>query len=330
MPRTISILRLFSASIAIASLLAACSGGSGTEPVTPGATGSPGNSSAWTGEPEGILAFVSFRGGDQEIFVKDLPDGEETNLTNDPAEDFDPDISEDGSKIAFVSNREGAGQTHIYVMDVDGGGLEQITEGSGGAQTPRWSRDGTRIAFSLGGAGVAVMDADGGNVRELLRTDATGEPAPCKSGAFVGGWSPDDSDIIYYSPVGTEEGQLCLLSAEGGEPEVLLDAPGELAAEPVISPDGKSVVYRGIVGGQHDIWLLDIATGERTNITDDADLDIEPDWSPDGQWIAFGSLRPGAPFFDLFIMRPDGTDVRQVTTDPAKEANPVWGRKSKE
>jgi TolB protein len=66
-------------------------------------------------------------------------------------------------------------------------------------------------------------------------------------------------------------------------------------------------------------------TGERTNLTNDPDLDIEPDWSPAGDWIAFGSLRPGAPFFDLYVMRPDGTDVRQVTTDPAKEANPVWG-----
>jgi len=329
MPPAISLLRLFSAPIAIAMMLSACDGGNGTAEPTPVPTAPP-VSGAWTAEPEGVLAFVSFREGEQEIFVKEVPDGKEINLTNNPAEDFDPDISEDGRRIAFVSNREGAGQTHIYVMDSAGGESVRLTEKDGGAQTPRWSRDGSRIAYSLGGAGVAVMDAAGGNVEVLLETDAAGEPAPCKGGAFVGGWSPDDSEIIYYSPVGTEEGQLCLLSAEGGEPEVMLDVPGELAAEPVISPDGKSVVYRGVVNGQHDIWILDIESGARTNLTEDADLDIEPDWSPDGQWIAFGSLRPGAPFFDLFIMRPDGTAVRQVTADPAKEANPVWGPRAEE
>ena len=142
---------------------AACGGGSG-ETETPGVP-----------EPGGRLAFVSFREGDQEIFAKDLPDGDEINLTNDPSDDFDPDISEDGSKVAFVSNR--GGRLHIYVMGVDGGGVRLI-DGTEGAQTPRWSRDGTKIAYSTGGAGVTVIDRDGGNARVLLKADGGSGPAP--------------------------------------------------------------------------------------------------------------------------------------------------------
>jgi TolB protein len=305
--------------------LAACGGGDGggeTSGETSGATRSAG---AESGEPSGRLAFVSFREGDQEIFVKELPDGEETNLTNDPGDDFDPDISEDGTRIAFVSNREG-GTPHVYTMNADGSGLEALAEGTAGAQTPRWSRDGTKIAFALGGA-VTVMDADGGNKRTLLEPDGEEVPAPCRGGAFVGGWTPDDSKIVYYSAVAdAQEGQICLVPADGGEPEVVLAELGQFLVEPVISPDGRYIVYRAIIDGQHDIWVLDQETGERTNLTNDPALDIEPDWSPDGQWIAFGSLREGAPFFDLFVMRADGSDERQVTTDPAKEANPVWGK----
>ena len=255
--------------------------------------------------------------------MKELPDGEEIDLTNDPSDDFDPDISEDGSQIAFVSLR--TGQPQVYVIGIDGGGLRQLTESRDGAQTPRWSRDGRWIAYSDGGA-VAVIAAEGGEATTLGAPDQRASPAPCKSGAFIGGWSPDDRVITYYSATAaTNEGQVCTVSADGGEPTVLVSAPGTIAAEPVFSPDGTQMVYRAIVNGQHDIWLLDVATGKQTNVTDDADLDIEPDWSPDGQWIAFGSLRPGAPFFDLYVMRPDGSDVRQVTEDPAKEANPVWG-----
>jgi TolB protein len=316
-------------------LTSACNGsGAPTGPGTDAPSGAPTVTAAataartpqgggWTGEPTGRLAFVSFRRGDQEVFIKELPDGEEIDLTNDPSDDFDPDISEDGKQIAFVSNR--TGQPQVYVMNADGSGLRQLTDSRDGAQTPRWSRDARRIAYSDGGA-VAVIAAEGGEVTRLLEPEAGASPAPCKSGAFVGGWSPDDRTITYYSAtVATNEGQVCTVPADGGEPTALVSAAGEIAAEPVFSPDGTQIVYRAIINGQHDIWLLDVASGERTNLTDDADVDIEPDWSPDGQWIAFGSLRPGAPFFDLYVMRPDGSDVRQVTDDPAKEANPVWG-----
>jgi TolB protein len=301
--------------VAAAALAAACSEGGG-QPVST-------EPAPHAGEPSGALAFVSFRQGDQEVFIKDLPDGAERNLTNDPSDDFDPDITSDGERIAFVSNRSGVPE--IYTTDSDGAGLRQLTDGGPAAQTPRWSSDGARIAFSLGGA-VAVISADGGDITTLLEPDRGSDPRPCLAGAFIGGWSPDDSEIVFYSAYApSNEGQVCTLSVSGGEPAVLIAGPGEVAAEPVYSPDGTAVVYRAIVDGQHDIWLLDVASGNRRNLTDDPDLDIEPEWSPDGQWIAYGSLRPGEPFFDLFVMRPDGGDVRRITDDPSKEANPVWG-----
>jgi len=302
---------LFFLSFAVAALALACGDDDG---------GDVQNSSS---EPEGKVAFVSFREVNQEIFVKEIPDGNEANLTNDPSEDFDPDISEDGSRVLFVSDR--SGQVQIYAIDVDGNNLTELTDDPSGGQTPRWSRDGTQIAFSLGSS-LAVMNADGSNIRVLMEAQPQETADPCRAGAFVGGWSPDDSEIVYYSSsVSREEGQVCKIAAGGGDPDVIVFEAGQYAIEPVFSPDGSRIVYRAIIDDQHDIWIVDLASGERTNLTDDADLDIEPDWSPDGQWIAFGSLRAGEPHFDLFVMRADGTDVRRITDDPAKDANPVWG-----
>lgn len=270
----------------------------------------------------GTMVFVSFREVNQEIFVKELPDGEERNLTNNPADDFDPDLSDDGSLIAFASTRSGS--TQVWVMDADGGNVRQLTGDNQGGQTPRFSRDGSRIAFSHGG-NIGVISAAGGAVTDILIAQPEATAEPCRAGAFIGGWSPGDTHIIYYSASATRGiGQVCMVPAEGGEPEVLVSGDGYFV-EPVMSPDGSKVVYRAIIGGQHDIWVLDLASGESVNLTNDADADIEPDWSPDGDWIAYGSLRPGAPFFDLYVMRADGSNVQRVTTDPAKEANPVWG-----
>jgi Tol biopolymer transport system component len=284
-----------------------------------GARPSPGD---WGAEPNGLLAFVAFREVHQEIFIKDLPGGEERNLTSNPAEDFDPDLSDDGSRLAFVSSRDGTAQ--IFVMNSDGSDLRQITRADLGGQTPRFSRDGEWIAFAHGPS-VAVMPSEGGEIRTIMEGEPEATAAPCRAGAFVGGWSPDDEAITYYSASVTQDvAQVCIVPFDGGEPQVIVNEPGVFAVEPVFSPDGRYIAYRAITGGQHDIWVVDLETGDRYNLTSDPDLDIEPEWSPDGQWIAFGSLRPEAGQFDLFVMRPDGTDVRQVTTDPAKEANPVW------
>lgn len=305
------------------------SGGSPSAPpasglASPGATPFPTPpAGTWEGDPEGVLAYVSFREVKQEIFSKALPDGEEVNLTNDPADDFDPDISEDGAKILFVSNR--GGQSQIWVMNADGSNVTQLTTDSQGGQTPRWSRDGTMIAYSRGNGSVAIMDADGANMRTVMEAQPESTAEPCRAGAFVGGWTPDDSRITYYSASVTRQtAQVCTVAADGSDIQDIVDDPSAYAVEPVYSPDGSQIVYRAIINGQHDIWIVDLATGNRYNLTNDPDLDIEPDWSPDGQWIAFGSIRQGEPNFNLYVMRPDGTDVRQLTTDPPKEANPVW------
>lgn len=278
----------------------------------------------WTSEPSGVLAFVQFvEAGEEEQqdihIVTEVPDGNEINLTGHPAEDYDPDISEDGSRIAFASNRSGS--TQIWVMNSDGTDLRQLTDDGG--ETPRWSRDGFRIAFTRGGD-IAVMNADGTGLEIILESQSDADD-PCRAGAFIGGWSPDDSRITFYaSSTGSQSAQVCTIAAAGSDLRALTADANAYNVEPVYSPDGTQIVYRAIVDGQHDIWILDLASGARRNLTDDEDLDIEPDWSPDGQWIVYGSLRPGEPHFDLYIMRPDGSEVRRITADPLKEANPVW------
>ena len=310
---------LVALSVTLALAGAACGGGEGQ----PGAGGGPRDERPQSGgEPAGRIAFVSFRDGNQEIYVINADGTGERNLTEDPSEDFDPDWSPDGTKITFVSNR--TGQPRIYVMDADGSNVQQLTSGAVGGLSPRWSRDGERIAYSRAG-GIALINVDGSDMQLIMEAEPDETAAPCKAGSFPGGWSPDDELITYYAASATRGiGQVCTIKADGSDVEVIVEGPDAYFVEPVFSPVGSEIAYRAIVDGQHDIWVVDLETGEQMNLTDDPDLDIEPSWSPDGEWIAFGSLRPQEPHFDLFIMRRDGTGVQRLTDDPAKEANPVW------
>ena len=291
-------------------------------------SGTPDNGASDTGpaaagaEPSGKIAFVAFRDGNQEIYMMNADGSDERNLTNHEAEDFDPDISRDGARIAFVSKRSGG--SAIYVMNSDGSDLKEVPNTAGGL-SPRWSRDGTRLAFSNGGS-IYVADISGRDQRLLMKAEDEGTAAPCRAGGFPGSWSPDDERIAYYSAsVSRSIGQVCSVGVDGDGVEVIAQAPDAFLVEPAFSPDGRLIVYRAIIDSQHAIWIVDVESGERTNITADPALDIEPNWSPDGAWIAYGSLRPGEPHFDLFIMRPDGSDVRRLTEHETKEANPVWG-----
>src|SRR5437867_6998819 len=86
-----------------------------------------------------------------------------------------------------------------------------------------------------------------------------------------------------------------------------------------VSPDGKTIVFE-LVG---DIYTLPIEGGQAKLIAGGMAFDSQPKFSPDGKWIAFLSDREGSE--NVWIMKPDGTEPKQVSKDPTSEfASPNW------
>lgn len=108
--------------------------------------------------PDGtMIAFVTFRDLNREIYVASADGAHPINLTRHPGRDREPVWSPDGTRIAFVSSRGG-----IFMMNVDGSGLEQLTfEGADADRNPAWSPDGDMIAFeSTRGGGLEIHTLD--------------------------------------------------------------------------------------------------------------------------------------------------------------------------
>jgi TolB protein len=164
----------------------------------------------WT--PDGLgLVFVSTRGQDAadyggfDLYRVDADGTDEQRLTVTArdVDDTQPAVSPDGTRIAFVSDRPvpDYGFTDLFVMDIDGSDVQRLTfdaEPDGAsfghyADSPVWSPDGSRIAFSSDRSGnkdIWVVDADGTDL-----TNLTADPSEDLDPA----WSPDGSTLTWTS-----------------------------------------------------------------------------------------------------------------------------------
>jgi len=95
-----------------------------------------------------------------------------------------------------------------------------------------------------------------------------------------------------------------------GRPVETVGAPGFSGGNLDLSPDGQQLAFAkpgNLAEPQVNIWLIELATGRATPLTDDLAGDYDPAWSPDGKYIVFNSARPGGS--GLFLRASDGSGV---------------------
>jgi TolB protein len=220
------------------------------------------------------------------------------------------------TKISFSARPNGV--DHIYLMNVDGTGITQLTSGSANDVTPQWSKDGTKLTFERDGADgptVFTMNADGSNVLRL-------SPSPARD--VLPGWSPDGAQIIftYIVTPPVNPGDLAItdimaMNADGTNRHSIFAHTTDLPfnMEPRWSPDGTKIVFMcGKAGVGVQICTVNADGSGLTKLTNTSGLvNGDPHWSYDGTKIAFGSNREGGGKLNLFTMNADGSNVQQLT-----------------
>lgn len=262
--------------------------------------------------PSGLVSFHSTRdAGDFEIY-RMSPDGSgQTRLTNNVGSDFGPDVSFNGTKIAF--HRDVGEASEIYVMNADGSGLTRITENAFHDAGPVWSPDGAKLAFRTtrdGNFEIYVMNADGSGQTRLTSNVASD---------FDIDWSPDGNKLAFSSNR-SESFQVHVMNADGTG-VVQLTSTGE-STGPRWSPDGTKIAFTGFRGENSDIYVMNAdGTGE-VRLTTHTAFDGEPSWCPDGR-IVFTSHRDGN--FEIYTMNADGTGQARLTVNSFLDRQPSCG-----
>jgi Tol biopolymer transport system component len=241
-----------------------------------------------------------------------------TNVTKTPkVREFAPTWSPDGSRLAFVSYRDGNGE--IYVMRPDGSGATRLTRNRVEDLSPAWSPDGSRLAFTSNRGGayrIHTMRADGRGVRRLSSLGDSFSPA----------WSPDGARIVFSSSGRTPENpELYSVRADGTRLARLTRTKGDAETLgddgfPSWSPDGKTIVFSSNRTGNGELWTMraDGSLERRLTRLPRRD-DWAPRYSPDGASIAFESHRRGG--VDIYVIRADGMGLQLLLRNASA---PAW------
>lgn len=213
------------------------------------------------------------------------------------------------------------GRIGTAILDATGVVVRVLEIAEEGLNLPcvKWSPDDTRIACEgwddsdASRRGVyTVRSSDGGDIQRL-----TTSPAGLADDA--GDWSSDGT-IVFKRYAGEEgPGPLFVVDATGGEPRPLTSGGQEDPGR--FSPDGTLVASSS--GGV--IQVFDLTGARVSSIERQGDYLFGPAWSPDGAWLVFSATPPGYFVADLFIARPDGSDIYQVTRTSANEITVDWG-----
>lgn len=225
---------------------------------------------------------------------------------------------------------------NILAMNTDGSKPSVLVEG--GEKTalgPVWSPSGDRVAFALGQffpqqlgpaiADIAVVNPDGSGLR--LLTDGSG------NNGFPS-WSPDGSQIAYRAS-GQDGQRLFVITLATGAVRALTPESSH-DNFPAWSPKGDRIAFTRFFERDYELYTIKPDGTDARRLTNAPGNDAHCAWSPDGEWIAFTSARGGfkdeaalhpgnpQPYGDIYVMRADGTDVRQLTDTPFEEGTVAW------
>lgn len=295
------------------------------------------------GIPAGRIAFVGNQSGSFQLYTMN-PDGSDmlqiTSLAPTPFETWTPDFSSDGRRIVFcygAVDTSGNLPIEIYVINVDGTGLTQLTHDGQFDLFPRWSPDGTKIVFGRGVAltqqlVTATMAADGSDIKELTTP---------LWGVARSGYTSDARHILWETQQAGFVSVIWSMDTQGSQQKQL--TPADLRAGEITAPaaDGKHIAF---INNQNTppalpntIFVMNLDGSGVREITQAVGTshDVSPNYSPDGTHIVFASDRMSADgSLDIFTMNADGSNITRiatgVTVGGCADLNcvtPAWGRK---
>lgn len=210
----------------------------------------------------------------------------------------------------YVPYRDYLG-SHLEIMDIETGHRKILHSAPNSLQAPNWTPDNKYLIFNSVSPTDNLLykyDLQSGQISKLNTGFANrnnNDHVLSHDGTMLGishHVGEKRTSTIYILPVGGSD-----------NPTKITDEANGHSYLHGWSPDKKKLVFTGQRNNEWNIISIDIATKKETILTEDATLDDGPEYTPDGKYIYFNSVRTGT--MQIWRMKPDGSDEEQITFD---------------
>ena len=264
--------------------------------------------------PDGeLIAFVSDRDGNPDVYVMDRVGENIRKISHEVGAVSHPRWSPDGDRLAFLARTED-GNSQIYISNVEEPEAQRLTVGGYVEGAPVWSPDAQWIAFTLTdeeGSGLGIYLRNPGGVNQITLTDGPD---------FSPTWSPDGDRMAFQSSRNGNDDIFVIDITEDftGQPRrVTTNSAPDYS--PSWSPDGDHIAFISERNDNPEIYVTEPDGTVVTRLTSNQSEETEVVWTADGQ-IAFVSHLHGNA--DIFIMDVEGEAQAQVTSHSGPDTQP--------
>lgn len=279
---------------------------------------------AWSPDGQSVV-FSSDRSGSYDIWTVDVASLEVRRRTDDPGNEYTASVAPDGRTMAWVTDGDEAG---VWTGTSSADARRIVVLGDSDGYSPSWSPDGGRIAYvRIGNAESAlhVVEATGTGVRTISAAGddvfpfrptwlGQGQILYTANGnvvtAPVGGGNAERTPFTATVELDRPTYRKKLRDFEGGS-----ERPVRGIVSPSLAPDGETIVFSAL----GDLWTMRIGDAPQ-RLTDDAFVEVDPGWSPDGSRLAYATDRGGST--NIWIRDLATGEERPFTTDGG--SMPAW------
>jgi len=277
----------------------------------------------WSSDSSRVVHQATGATGQSAIYLYTLSNGTDVLLSADKAGDADPSFSNDGSRIAFTSWRDG--NAEIYVMASDGSDVRRVTNDPAFDNYPVFSPDDTKLAFQSNRQDehveVYVQNLnDSSPARRITRGAELTGLAPKA-------WSPDGTELL-VSTEQTGRGRIRRIDIEPLAQQLVVGDEGADLSFPRPASDGQRLLYEArMPDGSLELRITNLETNATSRLFKTepgypVEFHLAPVWSPGHDMIAFCARADGNS--EIFTIKADGAGPINVTRNPLRDTRPAF------